>query len=180
MLGEEQLPDQLDGVSVSPVFNGDRINHPVFCDYLAIGPCVPCRMVRWGDFKLMYTHQHDDQLFNLSEDPYETINLLNDPAAASIQAKLKKAMFESWDPTEVDLRVRASQRRRIAINNASGPQPVWDYVYCEGDDKRFVRNRKVDDTKGRHQLPRINPVAQNRVPMNASQIDAAMQTGQLP
>lgn len=76
--------------------------------------------------------------------------------------------------------LRASQRRRIAINATPGSQPVWDFVYRKGDTERFVRNRKVDDTKSKYQLPKIKPSPPNRVPMNALQIGEAMQTGRLP
>ena len=44
-------------------------------DYLAIGPCVPCRMVRKGKFKFIYTHGHPALLFDLDADPKELNNL---------------------------------------------------------------------------------------------------------
>ncbi len=179
MVGDSNRPDDLDGADLSPLFSGAGVQHPVFADYLAIGPCVPCRMVRNGDFKYMYTHGHGEQLFNLRSDPYELNDVSDDPAYETTKSALKRQLFESWDPHEVDQRVRISQRRRIAINNTPGIQPSWDYVYCDGDQERFVRNRKVDDTKGKFRLPRIEPVPVNQPPMSPAEINSAMEIGRL-
>ncbi len=179
MVDGAELPDNLDGTSLAPVFDGTEPEHAIFADYLAIGPCVPCRMVRCGEYKYMYTHHHDEQLFNLSADPYEIRNLANEQAFKNIKADLKRQLFESWDPSDIDTRVRVSQRRRTAINNSPGEQPTWDYIYHKGDHQRFVRNRKVDDTKGRFRLPRIEPVLPNQDPMSQTQISRAMETGML-
>ena len=180
MLGETKLPDNLEGTSLLPAFKGETLEHPVYSDYLAIGPCVPCRMVRKGDYKYMYTHGHDESLFELSNDPNERDNLANNRTCKNIKSELKQMLFNNWDPVEVDWRVRTSQRRRIAINRTPGNAPVWDFVYRKGDTERFVRNRKVDDTKGRYQLPQVKPSPPNRAPMSSLEIGEAMQTGMLP
>lgn len=179
IVGESDWPHDLDGTNLAPAFDGVTPAHAIFADYLAIGPCVPCRMVRNGEFKYMYTHEHDEQLFNLTTDPYETNDLSNDCAFQTTKSKLKQQLFESWDPAAIDQRVRVSQRRRIAINNTPGTQPTWDYVYRNGDQARFVRDRKVDDTKGKFRLPKIAPVPANQPPMSPEQIDSAMELGEL-
>ena len=83
--------------------------------------------------------------------------------------------------------VRLSQRRRIAINNTPGDSPSWDYIYRKGDNERFVRNRQVDSTKGKFQLPRTSPIPPDLPPLSQVQIDdrnerrcAAMNGSQSP
>ncbi len=180
MLGETEPLGRLQGNSLMPALQGGTVEHPIFCDYLAIGPCVPCRMIRMGDHKYMYTHGHDEQMFNVSQDPDEMTNLAKDSSSQAVKSQLKHALFEHWDPDEIDQRVRASQRRRSVINMSPGMQPEWDFIYCKDDSKRFVRNRKVDDTKGKSRLPRVEPPPPTRIPMSTSQIAEAMQTGRLP
>ncbi len=85
MLGNADASRKMDGLSLLPVFDGGAVKHPVFADYLAIGPCVPCRMVRKGNYKLMYTHGHDEQLFDLSRDPHEVNNIVDEPGSEDIQ-----------------------------------------------------------------------------------------------
>ncbi len=181
MLGSAEASRKMDGRSLLPALEGGVAEaHPVFADYLAIGPCVPCRMVRRGDYKYLYTHGHDEQLFDLSRDPLEENNIADEPGSEGIRTDLKKALFHAWNPGEVDRRVRISQRRRIAINRSSGAQPAWDFVYRKGDDRRFVRNSEVDVTKGKYRLPQIESVPPNRPVLTGDQIDEAMRTGMLP
>ncbi len=181
MLGSADASRKMDGRSLLPALeDGAAEDRPVFADYLAIGPCVPCRMVRRGDYKYMYTHGHDEQLFDLSRDPLEEHNLADEPGSEGIKTDLKCVLFHAWNPGEVDRRVRTSQRRRIAINGSPGTQPTWDYVYRKGDDRRFVRNRAVDATKGKYRLPLVESAPPNRPPLTGVQIDEAMRTGVLP
>jgi len=170
-----------DGDSFAGALRGDGLaaERTVFADYLAIGPCVPCRMVRRGDFKYMYTHGKQAQLYNLAQDPDELVNLVGDPEHQMLAADLLALLQRDWDPDEVDARVRRSQRQRIAINRSPGPQPSWDFVFRKGDETRFVRNREVDGTKGRYRLPRIDTVPPNRPRLSSEQIERAMQSGRL-
>ncbi len=180
LLGINDAPARFDGRSLLSRLQGDSAEVPVFADYLAIGPCVPCRMVRIGQYKYMYTHGHDEQLFDLAADPNEQTNIADKPECAQIKARLKSSLLATWDPEEVDQRVRLDQRRRIAINSTPGHTPRWDYIYRKGDGERFVRNRQVDRTKGKYQLPQTTPTPPNRPSLDATQIEAAMRQGILP
>ncbi len=180
LLGSANASRGMDGSSLLPVMNEDAAAHPIFADYLAIGPCVPCRMIRKGDFKFMYTHGHDERLFDLSRDPDEEKNLVDQPECEEIKQILKEALLLAWNPEEVDHRVRDSQRRRLVINRCPGKSPTWDFVYCQGDEKRFIRDRKVDATKAESRLPMVEAIPPNRPPMSSAQIDEAMQAGTLP
>ena len=150
----------LDGNSLTGLLNGADENWPqtVIADYLAIGPCVPCRMIREGRYKLHYIHGHEPLLYDMDEDPDERHNLADDPAFADLRARLEAKLKKNYDPDDVDRRVRESQRRRFLIAGATKGRAMWDYVARPGDESRYVRNARVDDTKGRSRFPAVDPV----------------------
>ena len=71
--------EYLFGSSLIPEISSNKSNPAglAISDYFHIGPCVPTRMVRRGDFKLIYTHGHPHLLFDLKNDPKELNNLAN-------------------------------------------------------------------------------------------------------
>lgn len=150
----------LAGGSVLPLMRGDTSAWPdvAICDYLAIGPCVPCRMVRKGRFKFIYTHGHPDLLFDLVSDTNELNNLAENEAFAGALADLKAVALTDWDPDALNVKVLDSQRRRKIIKTTPGAPPTWDYVARTGDAARFVRTNGVDVTKGRLRLPQVPEV----------------------
>ena len=150
----------LDGRSMCGLLSGGDADWPetAIADYLAIGPGVPCRMIRQGQFKLHYIHGHEPLLYDLESDPDELHDLAADPAFAEVRQRLERRLKENYDPDEVDRRVRDSQRRRFLIAEATQGRPMWNYVARPGDEARYVRNAKVDDTKGRSRFPAVDPV----------------------
>ncbi|MGB7336407.1 MAG: choline-sulfatase [Salaquimonas sp.] len=151
----------LDGTSLVPLMKGDNSNatDTAICDYLAIGPCVPCRMVRKGRFKYMRTQGHPDLLFDLKTDPHELHNLSDDSAHADTLTTLADIAVQDWNPDALDQDVRASQTLRKLIRATPGTAPKWDYVARIGDDTRFVRaTGGVDATKSRLRLPQVPEV----------------------
>lgn len=57
---------------------------------------APRRMVRWRDYKFVYTHGCRDQLFDLAADPREIRDLATDPAQASLLLRLRHACLRDW------------------------------------------------------------------------------------
>ena len=150
----------LDGRSMCGLLSGGDPDWPelAIADYLAIGPGVPCRMIREGRYKLHYIHGHDPLLYDLDADPDEQEDLAADPAFADVRRRLERRLKENYDPEDVDRRVRACQRRRFLIAEATGRSPMWNYVARPGDEGRYVRNAKVDETKGRSRFPAVDSV----------------------
>ncbi len=150
----------LAGRSVLPLMRGDTGAWPdvAICDYLAIGPCVPCRMVRKGRFKFIYTHGHPDLLFDLVADPSELTNLADDANFADVLADLKALALRDWNPVALTIQVRDSQRQRKIIKTTPGTAPQWDFIARTGDETRYVRAQGVDATKGRLRLPQVPEV----------------------
>ena len=151
---------KLDGNSILPLMRGHRTagSEVAICDYLAIGPCVPCRMIRKGRFKYIYTHGHPALLFDLEEDPQELTNLADDPALADVVSDLHGHLMNGWEPEEIRHSVLESQRRRKLIKSVPGEPPQWDYIARTGDAERYVRKDGVDPTKSRLRLPRVAEV----------------------
>ena len=84
----------------------------VFSEFEAHATDRPGRMVRRGRYKLNYYHDEQPELFDLSADLHETVNLASDPAYANVRDDLIALVLDDWSPDEVDRRVRESQRRR--------------------------------------------------------------------
>ncbi len=139
-----QPVDPFDGRSMTKLLRGedDTWYETVITEYTDMGVSAPCRMIRRGDFKYMYTHGHPPQLFRLTEDPQELHNLGGKSEYAEVEENLRNELMRGWDPAEVHKRVLASQRRRMLIRQAaeqSGKFPNWAYEARKGDDQRFVR-----------------------------------------
>jgi len=158
----------LAGNSVLPLMTGDTENWPdvAISDYLAIGPCVPCRMVRKGPFKYIYTHGHPDLLFDLEVDPKELKNLAEGIEFGSLLSELRGIALTDWDPEDLNQKVIKSQRQRKIIKTTPGTTPQWDFVARSGDEGRFVRAKGVDETKGRLRLPMVKEIPADWPPLD--------------
>lgn len=156
------------GHSVLSLMNGDLDHWPdtAISDYLAIGPCVPCRMVRKGKFKFIYTHGHPALLFDLDADPKELNNLVKNPEFLDVLSELQVIAFNNWDPEKLSRQVQKSQQQRKLIKTTPGVQPNWDFVSRTGDETRFVREQGVDVTKSRLRLPKLTEVQPDWPPLD--------------
>lgn len=166
----------LDGKSLLPLI---RDNDAEGCDvaisdYLAIGPCVPCRMIRKGRFKYIITHGNPSLLFDLVADPKELHDLIDDISYREIIADLHTIAMSGWNPNELTQAVLLSQTQRKFIAGVPGEMPRWDHIARIGDDKRFVRKEGVDATKGKLRLPPVPEVPADWPELSADIVDALM------
>ncbi len=171
------LPDlpAIDGISLLDKLTAkDEASDTVISDYLAIGPCVPCRMVKRGAYKLMYTHGHPPMLFNIDNDPTEQHNLAGDQNHQDTLNELIAIALDGYDPEELTRKIIDSQRDRIFISKSHDDLPTWAYIRRAGDEGRFVRSAKVDDTKARLRLPRVESVPYHYHPIEAEDVDRLM------
>lgn len=59
------------------------------------------RMIRHGDWKLLYYHGMEPQLFNLANDPGEEYDRAQDPGCQSIRRDLIAHLLDGWDPEAI-------------------------------------------------------------------------------
>ena len=75
------------------------------------------RMIRSGDWKLVYYHGQPPQLFNLSDDPEELIDRADDANCRAILAELTAQVLGDWDPDWVSAKM-AAKKADVAILSA--------------------------------------------------------------
>lgn len=71
-----------------------------FLSWLGTEPKLQ-RMVRFGDWKLVYHHGMPLQLFNLADDPDEVNDLADIEAHASLRDRLLDLVLSDWNPQEI-------------------------------------------------------------------------------
>ncbi|NKB26836.1 MAG: hypothetical protein GKR99_04460 [Rhodobacteraceae bacterium] len=155
--GEVTLP--CDGESLDPALTGVGTRDLAISDYYGIGPCVPYRMVRQGRFKLIFTHGHPDQLFDLEDDPDELRNLADDPAHAGTLSGLRAILLDGWDPAAIDQKIRTSQAERLFLKATrrgmcAGEPAAWTAPRPTADCQGLIRLRRISQICRRTMWPR--------------------------
>jgi choline-sulfatase len=107
----------------------------VFAEYAEPGTGVVSRMVRTGGWKYNYYHDMPCELFDLQNDPGETINLSGSSRNRSIERRLHDRVLRGWDPNRVTESVLRRPIERQLIGNwvraANPPEP--DPLWFSGD-----------------------------------------------
>ena len=75
------------------------------------------RMIRQDEWKLIYYHGLELQLFNLADDPGELVDRAQDPACQSIRDNLLGRLLADWNP-EVIAATMAAKRTDNAVLRA--------------------------------------------------------------
>ncbi|MEG2173665.1 MAG: choline-sulfatase [Desulfovibrionaceae bacterium] len=151
-----ELLEPFRGQSLTPLLENGTCPHwsnTVISEYTGEGTCAPCRMVRQDSYKYIYTHGHDDILYNLAVDPLEICNIAHEKPQKC--AELRALALKDWDPEDILKRILCSQQRRRFINRISGGEPTWAYKVLENDDLRYVRKAGAIQTKSLARYPRI-------------------------
>ncbi|MDH3580895.1 MAG: choline-sulfatase [Hyphomicrobiales bacterium] len=149
----------LQGASLMPLLGGDASSRgdTVISEYTGEGACAPCRMIRRGNHKLIYTHGHPELLYDLGSDADELTNLADDPEFAKIRDELRTELLRDWDPEEINARILRSQAERHFIQDVTGGEPTWAFKLRDDDDRRYVRNSGAVQTKAKARYPFIAP-----------------------
>jgi choline-sulfatase len=128
-----------DGVSLA----GGGVDHPVISEYHAEGVQAPSAMIRSGSHKLIVSLEDPDLLYDLDADPAELHDLSGSASAAAVRDVLHAELARRLDLSDIDERVRVSQRERRLISRAlrRGKPPAWDYQPPVDAGRQYIRNR---------------------------------------
>jgi len=160
---EKELPNDLDGGSLRPVFefgNDAKMERPVE-GFVYHYPCYfapPLTVIRLGDYKLMEHHLTGEQkLFNVATDYYEQQNLIKDlPGKAAELKQVMDRYLEEIDAEDVQdvYKARFSELDRFErgaieqhkkrIEKADGDKQLIEEAdqWLQEQLERFERNRK--------------------------------------
>jgi choline-sulfatase len=88
------------------------------------------RMIRQDDWKLIYYHGFPTQLFNLTEDPQELIDLADAPEDRAIKENLLSLLLKDWDPDTIEQRMLDKQSDKEILGTwARKTSPTEAYIW---------------------------------------------------
>lgn len=155
---EAAWPDPVDGRSLVPHLLGDGGHDEVFGEYFAEGAIAPIVMIRRGAYKFIHTSVDPDQLFDLSADPLELVNLAGNAQYAQTVAAFRAEIAARWDLDALHREVLASQRRRRFHYAATtqGRIQSWDWQPFVDASNRYMRNHiELDTLEAMARFPRV-------------------------
>ena len=139
--------DPLNGRSLLPLCDGktaEDINECV-SEYLAEGTGAPMLMIRRGQYKYISCMTDPDQLFDLTADPNELVNLADDSAnerQKALLAGFREETDKYWDAESLRQEVIKSQSRRRELHAALciGKKTNWDYNPPSDASEQYTRS----------------------------------------
>lgn len=148
----------VDGHSLMPWLIGEQGADEVIGEYLGEGAVAPIVMIRRGPYKFIHCPVDPDQLYDVSADRDELVNLATDPAHAAQVAAFRAEVAERWDFQAITAQVLASQRRRtlVAQANATGHLTAWDWSPPRDASSEYVRNHMdLEELEAAARFPRV-------------------------
>ena len=121
------MPGFVEGKNLEPTFAGGGVQDHVFAEYYH--SLDPCRMVRDKRWKYIHTEEDICELYDLENDPQESINLAWYPQYAPRVRRLHEVLTADWEIPEIpvwaawnDLNER-KQRLRLSGPDIIDPRP---------------------------------------------------------
>ena len=149
----------IDGRSLLPALEGGAEPGQVVGEYLAEGAVAPIVMIRRGRYKFVHSAPDPDQLYELTADPDERVNLSSRADCAAMVAEFRAEVARRWSLDEVHQAVLASQRRRHLVYAAlrEGRYRPWDHQPSRDASRLYIRNdQELNDLEA---LARFPPLA---------------------
>jgi choline-sulfatase len=151
----------IDSRSLLPALEGGMVRNEVVGEYLAEGAIAPVVMIRRGQFKFVHSPVDPDQLYDLSSDPDERINLAaadsGDVAAARV-TEFREEVARRWNLSDINEAVLASQQRRHFVYSAlrQGRYQPWDFQPRRDASRLYIRNdQELNDLESMARFPRV-------------------------
>ena len=146
----------LDGRSLLPALEGGAGPGQVVGEYLAEGAVAPLVMIRRGRYKFVHSAADPDQLYDLSADPDERLNLSSRADCAATVAEFRAEVARRWSLDEIHQAVLASQRRRHLVYAAlrEGRYRPWDHQPLRDASRLYIRNdQELNDLEAMARFP---------------------------
>jgi len=126
-------PEPRRGHSLAPLVGGTGTHgaaeHPgyAYVENHSEGNCTGSFAIRKGDWKYVHVTWYEDMLFDLSGDPNEFENRIDDPDAADVLAELRGHLHDEVDPGAVTRRAFERQERLLAdLADDLGPDGLFE------------------------------------------------------
>jgi len=121
------LPGFIEGKNISPTWAGEEVQDHVFAEYYH--SLDPCRMVRDKRYKYIHTEEDICELYDILNDPLESINLAWYPQYSGRIRRMEELATADWEIPDVpvwaawnDLNER-KQRMRLSGVKIIDPRP---------------------------------------------------------
>lgn len=130
-----------DGKSLIPLISGiEDEEREVYSESHSEGVASTCFMLRKGDFKYIYIHGEEPQLFNLKEDPDEWNNLASKPKYQEIENQMKTKILNKFNIPEIEKEVNEGYLKGLLIKEAMKINGTsWDYQPFFDASKQYWR-----------------------------------------
>ena len=141
-----------------PLLGGDREpDRTVYGEYLGEGAIAPILMIRRDDLKYVFCEADPPQLYDLSTDPDELVNLCTVAEHADTSAGFEAEVHKRWRPAEIRAEVIASQHARRTVDTAlrKGRHVSWDFQPMDDASGQYMRNHlDLNEVESSRRLPR--------------------------
>lgn len=139
--------EQICGNSIMPLVNGTATNWPdvVFSEMTCEGVVEPVMMVKWGQYKYIYSASVAPLLYELENDPRELSNLSGQTQVRQVETEIRAMADAQWgDLRELRKKVVASQKSRLLVREAleKGRFFSWDDNAHTMTGDRYLRRGK--------------------------------------
>ena len=142
-LAGADIPDTFDGDTLTPLVGAPMDEtRTVVGEYMGEGATAPIFMIRRGDIKFVWSEDDGAQLYDLSADPDELVNLASDPGHRDLAAEMTAEIHQRWDPAAIKADVLHSQRSRRTVDKAlrQGRYQPWDFEPGSDAANQYMRN----------------------------------------
>jgi len=140
---ESMFGEPVDGRSLLPAARGEKDTvDEAIGEYCAEMTPYPVFMIRRGSLKYIHCDVDPPQLFDLSTDPIEKVNLANTEEYATAAQEFAKEVSMRWDSETLRTNIITTQKSRHALHAAmaAGAGEHWDYNPPSDASQQYVRN----------------------------------------
>ena len=140
---ENTLGEPIDGRSLMPLARGeeDPVSEAIG-EYCAEMTPYPVFMIRRGALKYIHCDPDPPQLYDLSNDPLEKVNLADHSSHREVSQSFAKEVAERWNSEKLRNDIIKTQKSRRALHAAmeAGAGEHWDYNPPSDASQQYVRN----------------------------------------